>query len=431
MKFFLSTKARSSLTLAWIICALTTLFYTYEYLLRIEPSIMMRDLRLYFSLSAGGIGLLTSMYYWAYTPLQLVVGIITDRFGARRVLISAISACVFGTWIFGSTHSYFIASGARFFIGAGSAFAFVGALKLAADWLPQKYFSFFVGLCTSLGMLGAMFGETAMSYIVDHLGWHPVITDSVWLGFILIGLFSLLVYEKQDLANAEHTNKIQFRELQQSLIKITSSRTLLQAGFIGCALFLSLSLLAEQWGNVFIQKILNTKTQNASYFVDMIFLGWFIGSPFFGFLSEILASRKKILLAGCILSLITIMPIILFPQHLSPFELGSILFLFGFFNSTEINCFAIVRDRVDIQLTATAVGFINACVMMGGMIVQPLFGYLLDFFASGHQTIHGTIRYTLHQYQMALYIIPLFLVVALIMCCLIKETYKNTDILSH
>jgi MFS family permease len=427
MKKFLSMRAQSSLTLAWIICGLTTLFYTYEYLLRIEPGIMVRDWRLYFSLSAGGIGLFAARYYWAYTLLQLVVGIITDRFGARRVLISAIGACVFGTWIFGLTHSYFIASSARFLIGAGSAFAFVGALKLAADWLPQKYFSFFVGLCTSLGMLGAMFGETAMSYVVDHLGWHPVIMDSVWLGFILIGLFSLLVYEKQDLTNTvHHTKRIQFRELQRSLIKMVSSATLLQAGFIGCALFLSLSLLAEQWGNVFIQKILNSNAQNASYYVDMIFFGWFIGSPFFGFLSEKIASRKRVLLGGCLFSLITIMPIILFPQYLSHVQLASILFLFGFFNSTEINCFAMARDCVDVQLTATAVGFINACVMVGGMVVQPLFGYLLDFFASDHQTVHSTMHYTLMQYQMALYIIPLFLVTALVMCCFMKETYPTS-----
>ena len=427
MKKFLSMRAQSSLALAWVICGLTTLFYTYEYLLRIEPGIMVHDLRLYFSLSASGIGLLASMYYWAYTPLQLVVALITDRFGARRVLISAIGACVLGTWIFGLTHSYFIASFARFLIGAGSAFAFVGALKLAADWLPQKYFSFFVGLCTSLGMLGAMFGETAMSYIVDNLGWHPVIMDSVWLGFILIGLFLFLVYEKQDLINpSQQSKKINFCELKLSLIKIASSRTLLLAGFVGCALFLSLSLLAEQWGNVFIQTVLGTNAQNASYYVDMIFFGWFIGSPFFGFLSEKMASRKRVLIGGCVLSIITIMPIILFPKQLTPTELASTLFLFGFFNSTEINCFAMARDCVDVRLTATAVGFINACVMVGGMVVQPLFGYLLDFFASDYQTIHSSLHYTLMQYQMSLCIIPVFLVIALVMCFLMKETYKLT-----
>lgn len=426
MKKILAARAQqSSVFFAWLICALTTLFYTYEYLLRIEPGIMVHELRAYFALSAGGIGLLASMYYWAYTPLQLVVGVLTDRFGARRVLITAIAACVVGTAIFGLTHSYWVARCARFLVGAGSAFAFVGALKLAADWLPKKYFAFFVGLCTSLGMLGAMFGETAMGYMVDHLGWHSVIIDSVWLGLILIALFSLLVYEKQDLIQpVQQLKKINFSELKTSLKKIASSPTLLQAGLIGCALYLSLSLLAEQWGNVFIQKILNSKAENASYYVDMIFFGWFIGSPFFGFLSEKLGSRKRVLMGGCITSLIVFMPIILVPHQLSHTQLALLLFLFGFFNSTEINCFAIARDCVDNHLTATSVGFMNACVMVGGMIIQPLFGYLLDFFAANHSSVHSTLHYTLFDYQLALWIVPIFLLIALVMSCRMKETFN-------
>jgi MFS family permease len=427
MKKWLTARAQqSSVSFAWVICALTTLFYTYEYLLRIEPGIMVNELRTYFALSAGGIGLLASMYYWAYTPLQLVVGVLTDRFGARRVLITAIAACVIGTAFFGLTHSYVIARYARFLVGAGSAFAFVGALKLAADWLPKKYFAFFVGLCTSLGMLGAMFGETTMGYMVDHLGWHSVIIDSVWLGLILIALFLLFVYEQQDLIQpVQQQQKINFSGLKTALKQLASSPTLLKTGLIGCALYLSLSLLAEQWGNVFIQKILNSKAENASYYVDMIFLGWFIGSPFFGFLSEKIASRKNVLVGGCITSFIVFMPIILIPQALSHTQLALLLFLFGFFNSTEINCFAVARDCVDTHLTATSVGFMNACVMLGGMVIQPLFGYLLDFFAANHSSLHNTLHYTLSDYQHALWIVPIFLLIALIMSCMMKETYNE------
>lgn len=428
IKKYISKHAESSLLFPWIICALTTLFYTYEYLLRIEPGIMLNDLRVYFSLSAGGIGLLASMYYWAYTPLQLVVGIIADRFGARRVLISAIMACVLGTWIFGLTHTYLVACGARFLVGLGSAFAFVGALKLAADWLPKKYFSFFVGLCTSLGMLGAMFGETAMSWIVDHLSWHPVIVDSVWLGLILMALFVFCVFEKHDLndTNNSATRKsMSFRILGQSLLKIMKSKTLLQAGFIGCSLYLSLSLLAEQWGNIYIQKVLHTDTQGASYYVDMIFFGWFIGSPLHGYLSEKFASRQRILVWGCLLSLITFMPIILIPKMLSHFALGLLLFLFGFFCSTQINCFAVSRDFVETRLTATAVGFMNACVMVGGMIIQPLFGFTLDALSSDHlNAIHDTTHYTLHDYRLALLILPLFLLASLVTAYFMQDSYS-------
>ena len=214
MKKIISAQAHKSIFIAWLICSLAALFYTYEYMLRIEPGIMTGDLQSYFSLTAGGFGLLVSMYYWGYTPLQLIVGVITDYYGARRVLIGAILACVIGVFVFGLTRSFIIASAGRLLIGMGSAFAFVGALKLGADWLPRRHYSFFVGVCVALGMLGAMFGETLMSWIVDHVGWHPVIVDSVWLGIALMAVFLLFVYEKHEvLGHEHHVEKLGFKQL--------------------------------------------------------------------------------------------------------------------------------------------------------------------------------------------------------------------------
>lgn len=418
IKKFLS-KRSSSIWYAWIICALATLFYTYEYILRLEPGIMVHQLRTYFNITDGGLGLLASMYYWAYTPLQLLVGIFTDRFGPRHILISAIFVCILGSWIFGLTHFYMIAAGARFMIGMGSAFAFVGALKLAADWLPRQYFSFFVGLCTSVGMLGAMFGETIMSWIVIHFGWHRVIIDTVWLGSILIVVFYSFVYEKKHLIKKQHVVKpLNFRILTRSLMKILSSKPMLQAGLIGCSLYLSLSLVAEQWGNIYFQKVLHLNAEDASYFVDMIFFGWFIGSPLQGYLSERFNSRKKLLILGCIFSCLTLMPIILFPDYLSRWLLATLLFLFGLFSSSEINCFAIAKDLVDNRLTATAVGFMNACVMVSGMIIQPFFAFCLNLLSNTHHAMN---------YRIALMIVPFFLMISLITAFFMKDDFRRED----
>src|SRR3990167_1865869 len=89
---------------------------------------------------------------------------------------------------------------------------------------------------------------------------------------------------------------LNFRLLFDYLFKMARSKTMLQVGFIGCALYLSLSVLAEQWGNTFIQKTLSVDAQSASYYVDMIFFGWFLGSPLHGILSEKLASRRHVLI---------------------------------------------------------------------------------------------------------------------------------------
>jgi len=411
--------SHKKLLLGWFICLLGALFYTYEYLLRIEPSIMIAPLSQHFALDATGIGLLASAYYWAYTPLQIFVGLLLDRFGTRRTLLFAVSSCIVGVFAFGFTSHLWLATAGRFLIGLGSAFAFVGSLKLCVDWLPKKYFAFFAGLCTSLGMIGAIFGETAMSYVVDKLGWHSVIVDSLWLGVILLGIFVAFLHERKE---PSKSIEIDFTLLLKNIFAITRNKKVLQAGFIGCALYLSLSLLGEQWGISFIQKILNNSTQSASYFIDMIFLGWLIGSPIQGLLSEKIGSRRHILMIGTALSTIVILPLLICPLLLSKNMLSALLFLFAFFTSAEINCFAVCNDIVEPYLSATTIGFLNACIMIGGMIIQPFFAFCLDLFAKNHtNSIHGTMHHTLADYQHALWIIPIFTGIAFFVAFKMKE----------
>ncbi len=60
------------------------------------------ELRSYFNITASGFGLLTSFYYFAYTPLQLPVGVMVDRIGPRRSLIIASIIGTPGVFIFAS-----------------------------------------------------------------------------------------------------------------------------------------------------------------------------------------------------------------------------------------------------------------------------------------------------------------------------------------
>lgn len=76
--------SRQSMLLGWAICGLGAIFYCYEYLLRIEPSVMVPELMGKFQLSAEEFGFITSLYYIAYTPMQLVVGLLTDIMGPVR-----------------------------------------------------------------------------------------------------------------------------------------------------------------------------------------------------------------------------------------------------------------------------------------------------------------------------------------------------------
>ena len=121
-----------TLSMAWLICLLAAVFYAYDFLLRVQPNILVHQLLDYFDTNAAGVGILYSAYYWAYTPLQIPVGLLIDRYNTRIILTLSALVCAIGAFLFAKMPSYPIALNAIMLMSSGSAFAFIGALKLAA-----------------------------------------------------------------------------------------------------------------------------------------------------------------------------------------------------------------------------------------------------------------------------------------------------------
>ena len=71
------------------IAALVTvsLFFLYEFVARIEPSIATDEISKDLALSATEFGLISSLFFWIYAPMQIVVGLLLDRYGLRRFVL--------------------------------------------------------------------------------------------------------------------------------------------------------------------------------------------------------------------------------------------------------------------------------------------------------------------------------------------------------
>ncbi len=69
----------------------------------------------------------------------------------------------------------------RLLVGFGSAFAFVGVLKLATIWLPEDKLGMVAGAATALGTIGAMVGDNLLGTMVNLIGWQKTINLTVCL----------------------------------------------------------------------------------------------------------------------------------------------------------------------------------------------------------------------------------------------------------
>jgi MFS family permease len=403
----------------WFVCSLAAIFYCYEFLLRIEPSVMVPELMRYFHISVAGLGIVSAMYYYAYTPLQAVVGIITDYFGPRKILTVAIGFCAIGSLIFGITQHLYWAAFGRLLIGVGSAFAFIGVLKLAAMWLPRNRFALFAGITTALGMVGAMIGDVQMSWAVGHYGWRRVILISAMIGAILIPIFLLFVHE----AKQEKHKALSFKEILQGFLRVLCNRNIIYAGAIGCMLYMSLSVFAVMWGISFLQTVGHVSKVDAAALNSMVFAGWLVGAPASGWLSDFVCSRRYPLMVGSLASATCISLVLIWPE-MSHILLSVLLFLFGLFASVEVICFAIGRDTTEVRLTATAMGMINLFIMLGGMVLQPSVGIVLQYVWGGHLQ-NGVQIYSALAYRSSLAIVPVGMILASLLAAIMQETYRE------
>ncbi|KTD62668.1 MFS transporter [Legionella shakespearei] len=420
--------------IGWLICGLGAIFYSYEYLLRIAPSVMENALRGHFNLSASGFGFLSSVYYLAYVPMQLPVGVMLDRYGPKRLLTFACMVCVIGTFLFTGTTIFWVAAVGRFLVGFGSAFAFVGVLKLATIWLPEDRLAMVSGMTSALGPIGAMLGDNFLEMFVEHLGWIKTLNMTALFGIVLSVVLWFGIHDNK---NGAHRQSGTVPNLKKGLIDlgiIIRNKQIWVNGMYGCLVYLPTTVFAELWGIPYLIHAHGLTTQAAGLANSLLFLGFIVGAPLMGYISDKLHRRKFPMLFGAGGAALVMMMILYLPG-LNQSNIQALMFLLGLLYSAQAIVFAVGRELSPGEAAGTAMAVTNMIVMLGAMFLQPLVGHLLDFSLSTHMgaavvdtaaTVSNVQKlYTVDDYQFALSVIPLGILIAAILTFFLKETHAH------
>lgn len=409
---------RKQLYFGSLVCLIGALFYCYEFILRIIPGALHGELSQAFGyVSASTFGQLSAFYYFAYSPMQLPVGMLMDRFGPWRLLTFACLCCTLGSFMFTYSASLTIAESGRFLVGFGSSFAFVGVLTLAVNWLPKKYFSLVAGLITMLGMLGLVYGEIKLTEMTIRLGLQPVLLSMVVLG----GILSLLIFFiVRDGPRELHSKKPPLSEFFRNVLQVLASPQVWLIGFVGACLYTSLSVFGELWGKNYLEQAHHLSKLQAAKTISFLFLGWAVGAPAAGFLSDLSGRRVLPLIFGAAMSLLCISAVLYCPG-LGYRTLNILIFLYGLFTATEIIIFVMAKEHSGAQLSGTVFAATNMIVTLGGVIFQPLVGKLLDTFGDS-TLVAGEHVYSVVDYQIALALLPLSSLVVMVAVFFMKDS---------
>jgi MFS family permease len=393
--------------IAWLI---TAVYYFYQYTLRSAPAVMMPQLSEAFSLTSMGVASLVGLFYWGYSPFSLVAGAAMDLLGPRRVVPLGAAAVGIGALLF-ATGNVQAASLGRLLQGAGGVFALVGAVYIASTSFPASRAATLIGATQMFGMAGGSAGQ----FVVG-----PVIAAGVaWSGFwlfmgvagLVIGvvLFVLLPptgtrrQGGEGLKNAVRAMGTVFRNPQSIL-----------CGMIAGLLFIPTTIFDMIWGVRFLQEARGHEYADAVIRSATVPLGWMIGCPLLGFVSDRLGRRKPVIIGSALVLLGCLAWILYGPAGvLPPYLLGLVA---GIASGAAMLPYTVIKEANPPEMSGTATGVVNFLNFTFSALLGPVFGGILRAVSGGAGSM------SLEHYQTAFEPLLYGVGLAIVLTFVLRET---------
>jgi predicted MFS family arabinose efflux permease len=372
----------NSRTIAWIVWIIASIFYAYQYILRVMPNIMLNEIMEQFNFSAAAFGQFSGVYYIGYSLMHLPIGIMLDRYGPRKIMTACILLTVAGLMplIFAEHWVYPIAG--RFLIGLGSSAAILGVFKIIRMTFAEGQFPRMLSLSVTIGLIGAIYGGGPMSFMRDALGYQAVVQIFAVMGVMLAILTYWIV--PNDESPSQTTVVSDIKEV------LSNKRVIFTCMFAGMMVG-PLEGFADVWGTIFLKQAYGFDGALAASLPSMIFIGMCFGAP----LLNLIADKSGNYLATIIGSGITMAAgffFMLFFQ-LAPSTLTVGFILIGVCCAYQILAIYKASTYVREQVAGLTTAVANMIIMIFGYVFHGIIGGVVN--AMGGAAIYQSLVYGL------------------------------------
>jgi MFS family permease len=185
-------------------------------------------------------------------------------------------------------------------------------------------------------------------------------------------------------------------------------------GLISGLLFIPTTILAMTWGVRFLQEARGREYEAAVTLAATVPLGWMIGCPLLGFISDRLGRRKPVIFGGT-LGLLCVLTWILYGDP-AVFRGAPVGILMGIMSGAAMIPYSVIKEANPPELGGSATGVINFINFTFSALLSPAFGARLVEVSQGSGSL------SLEHYQAGFKPLILGVALALVLTGLLRET---------
>jgi MFS family permease len=361
--------------------------YFLSYGLRSVNAVIAPELMLELSITAAGLGMLTSAYFLAFGLFQLPLGLLLDRFGPRKVEAALLLLAAGGCVLFAVGSTLQTLAVARALIGLGVSACLMASFKAFSQWFPVERMPSLTATIMVAGGLGALTASVPVEAALPMLGWRGVFL-LVGVLLVLVAGFLMTVPDKSVVGGHES-----FGQQIRTLGAIYSNRTFWRFAPQGSLTVGGFMAIQGLWAVPWLIEVNGLSRGDAAGVLLLMSIAMLAGFLFVATCSAGLARRgispMRLLTAGMGLALVVELAIILglapapwlWPMLGLSFSLGNI-------------AYSQLTAAFPVALSGRVNTALNLLVFVGAFVLQWGIGAAVDAFVGNGMERGGAFRAT-------------------------------------
>jgi MFS family permease len=175
---------------AWAVWAVALAAYVVAVLHRTSLGVAGLDAQERFGVGAGALATFAVLQLLVYAGLQVPVGLLLDRFGSLRLIVSGALLMASGQALIAFADGVTGAVVGRVLVGAGDAMTFISVLRLVPHWFPARRVPVVAQLTGLMGQLGQILSAVPLAILLAGPGWTTAFVSTAAAG-VFVALVAL------------------------------------------------------------------------------------------------------------------------------------------------------------------------------------------------------------------------------------------------